>query len=321
MFGFFKQTTNRAPEPERTIPETLENPEKYDVDLIFKLAEDAEHKMMSLLKEEGGLTHGLNELLAGTEFTLNEILQVEKQLILLDSNVRNTQVSVDAVSNSLEETSQVIVDTRRGYAEMSQKMDAVADLFSQFYGLFNQLSIQYGEIQKFANMITNVANQTRLLSLNASIEAARVGAAGVGFAVVADEIKKLSDESQRNATDIIGSLQLMTETINQLNEKSSTGGKVVLDTKNMVAVSEKLIDNIVIAEGRVRDRVDEVKDSQGANLEAIRQITGNLSNVAVKSDSETRRLEDLVSGIQKKSGYYTYILNHLDQIRILRKAR
>lgn len=318
MFSFLNKTANSQPKtaPELSVPAVIRADARGQ--LVFEFAADAEQKMMSLLKEEGGLTHGLNELLAGTGFTLNEIRQVEQQLILLDGNVRNTQESVEAVSDSLEASSRVIADTREGYAAMSEKMDAVADLFSQFYGLFNQLQIQYGEIQNFANMITNVANQTRLLSLNASIEAARVGAAGVGFAVVADEIKKLSDESQKNATDIIGSLRLMTETIEQLNEKSSTGGKVVLDTKQMVAVSEKLIDNIVEAENRVRDKVEDVKDSQGANLEAIRHITENLSNVADKSDSETRRLEDLVSGIQKKSGYYSYILNHLDQIRILK---
>lgn len=320
MFELFRKSgTGRKSDPmeERLLAKSLHSENREN--LVFEFAKDAESKMMFLLKEEGAQTHGLNELLAGTAFTVNEIRQVEEKLIRLDGNVRDTQASVDAVSDSLEASSKVIADTREGHTSMSMKMDGVADLFSQFYGLFNQLQIQYGEIQKFANMITNVASQTRLLSLNASIEAARVGAAGVGFAVVAEEIKKLSDESQKNAKDIIGSLQLMTETINQLNEKSSTGGKVVLDTKNMVAVSERLIDNIVEAENRVRVKVEEVKDSQKSNMEGIRQITESLSNVAEKSDSETRRLEELVSGIQKKSGYYSYILNHLDQIGILKQ--
>lgn len=321
MFGFLNKAEKRSPltdsAPEPVSPAVVAG---RHVDLIHEFAEDAEIKMMALLKEEGALTHGFNELLGGTEFTLNEIRQVEDHLLELAANSRDTQGFVEAVFESLNESQRVIQDTREGHEDMAVQMEAVAELFSQFYGLFNQLSIQYGEIQKFANMITNIANQTRLLSLNASIEAARVGAAGVGFAVVADEIKKLSDESQKNASDIIGSLNLMTETIGQLNEKSSSGGKVVLDTKELVKRSEIQMSEVVDVEERIRTGILAVRDSQASNLEGISKITANLSNVAAKSDRDNQQLQNLVGSIQKKSAYYSYILNHLNQIGILRKA-
>lgn len=319
MFGFIKKTERKdvLSDGSQNVAVSMTDPSGH-VELIHEFAADAEVKMMALLKEEGTLTHGFNELLGGTEFTLNEIRQVEDHLVELAANSRDTQNFVEAVFNSLNESQQVIQATREGHADMAVQMEAVAELFSQFYGLFNQLSIQYGEIQKFANMITNIANQTRLLSLNASIEAARVGAAGVGFAVVAEEIKKLSDESQKNASDIIGSLNLMTETIGQLNEKSSNGGKVVLDTKVLVKRSEEQMGEVVDVEERIRMGIQAVRVSQASNLEGIGKITANLSNVAVKSDEDNRQLQSLVGSIQKKSGYYSFILNHLNQIGILR---
>lgn len=302
---------------ETKVQADAEDQNKSRLSLVGDFAGDAERKMMQLLKEDGEMTHALSELLSGTEYTLDEIRQVEKQIMRLDDSIVMTNSSVEAVSKRLEDSSNVIENTREGYIHMAHKMDEVSEVFSDLRNLFEQLNLHYQEIQKFTNMITNVANQTRLLSLNASIEAARVGAAGAGFSVVANEIKKLSDESQKNATDIIGSLKLMTETINRLNEKSSGGSEVVTETKKMVTASEQLIDGIVEAENRVRDRVEEVKVSQNTNIEAIKKITDNLGNVAQKSDDENQQLNGLISEVNRKTEYYSYILNHLDQIGLM----
>lgn len=304
---------------EKTMINAIQNRSVDLHGLIGDLAVDTEYNMNCLLKEEGNLTHGLNELLAGTEFTLNEIHKVEMQLKRLDDSINITNDSVEAVSTSLNSSAEAIEDTRNAYLRMSGKMDEVSKVFEDFYSLFELLKLQYDEIQGFTNMITSVAKQTRLLSFNASIEAARAGSAGVGFAVVANEIKKLSDESQRNATDIIQSLKNMTETFEKLNEKSSDGGKVVQETKFMVAESEKLINGIVEAENHVGVKVKHVKESQSTNLEAVKNITENMANVAHKSDEERRKLNELVTGVNRKTKFYSYILNHLDQIAMIIK--
>ncbi len=289
-------------------------------ELIGDLAIDADRNMNGLLKEEGNLTHGLNELLAGTEFTLNEIHKVEMQLKRLDDSINITNDSVEAVSGSLKLSAEAIEDTRNAYIRMSGKMDEVLNVFKDFYSLFELLKLQYNEITGFTNMITSVAQQTRLLSFNASIEAARAGSAGVGFAVVSNEIKKLSDESQKNADDIIESLKNMTETFEKLIEKSSDGGKVVEEAKSMVEESEKLIDGIVDAENHVGVKVTHVKESQSTNLEAVKNITENMANVAHKSAEERLKLNELVTDVNRKTKFYSYILNHLDQIKNIIKG-
>lgn len=315
MFGQKSNKTKQAEVIATTLPQKTDERVTYVAQLVNDFTDDAQRKMTLLLKEEGYLTHELNDLLGGTEYTLEEIHQVNEEIQSLVKIAEDTKDSIDGVSESLKVSSEVILDTRKGYQDMSLKMDEVTQVFSEFHSLFEQLQIQYKEIQSFTNMITNVADQTRLLSLNAAIEAARVGAAGVGFAVVANEIKTLSDESQRNAKDIITSLNRMTETIDKLSMKSNDGTKVVDDARRVVEVSEKLIDNIVEAESNVKDRLETVKASQQANVNATLKITANLSNVAQKSGQENEKLNELVTKVYKKTDFYTYILNHLDQVK------
>ena len=76
------------------------------------------------------------------------------------------------------------------------------------------------KINEFTSLIKNIAKQTRLLGLNASIEAARAGAAGAGFGVVAEEIGKLAD----NSSETVDKIQEFTGKINEsVNETVSKG--------------------------------------------------------------------------------------------------
>lgn len=85
-----------------------------------------------------------------------------------------------------------------------------------------------------------------MLSLNAAIEA------GKGFAVVANEIKKLSDNTQKNAKDIMDSLKNLTASMEQLISKSNEGAVAISKTTEVIKGSEKLLDNIIDAESEVQ---------------------------------------------------------------------
>lgn len=295
---------------------TAEKEFKY-LNEVFLLNEQVNNEVNSLLKEEGEITHGLNTLLEGSEFTTKQIGEVEEYLMNLSQNSENTMKCVDMVVDSMKQ-SELEVDTAKNSLDnIVSEMDGVSEVFEQFYAVFIELQAQYKNLSEFANIINDVANQTNLLSLNASIEAARAGEAGKGFAVVAQEIKKLSSSTEQNSKDIIDSLGKMTETIEKLSNKSNEGKKLVSNTTNSVKETGIQFKNITEAEQKVFEQVKVVQASQQQNIGTVQEIAANLESIEDKAKTENNKLEDLILSVQKKADFYQNILNHINQIKIL----
>ena len=289
------------------------------VDEVMELATQIENNSSGILIEEGNITTGLDTLLNGVEFTTNQVIEVSKHLDVLTKNSEVTNEQVENVFESLKNSENEVSIAKKNFDSLSKQMETVTEVFNDFFNLFLEIEKNYTSIKKLANIITGIANQTNLLSLNAAIEAARVGDAGKGFSVVANEIKKLSDDTQKNTKDIVESLKTMTSTINMLNKKSTEGNEVMLTTSNLIKSSEQLLDNIVSSEANMKSHVETVKESQKQNILSVNDISKNLSNIVEKSQVENEEFENLIFSVQKKADYYKYIVNHLRQIKMLKE--
>ena len=284
---------------------------------VFELTSQIQKNIDVLVDEEGTMTCGLDKLLKGSEYTTEQTKQVNEYLHSLSQNSDETKHLVDGVFVSLDNSQKEIENAKSEFGDLINQVSTVSQVFDELVKLIFDIQTHYNSIQGFATMITGIAKQTNLLSLNAAIEAARVGEAGKGFSVVANEIKKLSVDTQENAKDIMDSLQSLTTSMGQLITKSNEGSDVITKTTEIIEGSSSILDNITDAESEVHKHVQGVQDSQNNNLHGIKEISANLTNLVDKSNSENQELETIIYSIQKKADCYLHIINNLNQIKIL----
>ncbi|MBD7912110.1 MULTISPECIES: methyl-accepting chemotaxis protein [Clostridium] len=293
---------------------------KFDyIEEVFVLSSEIDKNINGLFKEEGGMTYGLKKLHEGNEYTTSQIQEIEKYLHTVSNNNDNIEELVGEVFGKLKLSSSEISSAGKAIDSLANHMGSVHNAFQDIVSSFEDLQKEYMNINKIANLITDISTQTNLLALNASIEAARAGDAGKGFSVVANEIKKLSENTKNSVKSIFDSNKNMTKIIELLRVKSNEGSEVVNATISGIRASENQLGRMLQAGKDVATSMGKVKESQMENKENIESIEKNLGNVVEKSINDNNDLEELIYSVQAKADFYLHILNHLNQIKILQK--
>lgn len=173
---------------------------------------------------------------------MSDVLNQYESNELEGDGVKETSEQLLANVESARESMNSISETNKTILEQSELLSNTA----------NQLANSINEIHQFVNNINNISNQTNMLALNASIEAARTGAAGAGFAVVAKSMASLSADTKNAANQILTLLTDLDERVVEMQKaitntsasqeaQSETTAKMLESIKEIESLTNELV--------------------------------------------------------------------------------
>ena len=197
---------------------------------------------------------------------------------------------------------EVVRETIACIARVAEQTAAVAE------GM-EELGAHAAGIGHILELITDVADQTNLLALNAAIEAARAGEAGRGFAVVADEVRKLAEKTMQATTDVAAAVRAIRQGVDAGSAATERAVELTRQTTQLADSSGERLNRILDVSRQVADTVagiakatEEQAASGGRMLESIKSISDKARDTTDNMQASDGHVRDLsaLSGELKK---------------------
>jgi methyl-accepting chemotaxis protein len=255
--------------------------------------ENCHHYVLAIIEEDREIIGSLNENLSSQvnnslEFmkTINNFIdtlndQIMEQASSIEKSSTAIEGMVDSINNTAmmaqkkQEVIQALVDNvEQGRISMHETISAVGNISQGVEGVGSTIKV-----------ISNIAANTNLLSMNAAIEAAHAGNAGMGFAVVADEIRRLSETTRENSRNIADTLTGIINGIKTTNSQAST--------------TDSLISTIAEEINSFAHTMTELINSLGELSIGSQEITATLIHLREHAEAIKTGYHDMMAKAQK----------------------
>ncbi|MDD2829742.1 MAG: methyl-accepting chemotaxis protein [Sulfuricurvum sp.] len=199
------------------------------------------------------------------------IIKNEMNLTLIETN-EVSQMSIQARNN--------LITAQLSLRETIESLNQTVEIEANMNGRLNSLTHEAEQVKNVLTVISDIADQTNLLALNAAIEAARAGEHGRGFAVVADEVRKLAERTQKSLSETNATVNVIVQSIMDMSEQMNNN---TMRMQELSSLSSEAEANTEMAVNTLTSAVDE------------------MNQVVLKSKNNTKRNDDIIEEINKIS--------------------
>lgn len=278
-------------------------------DVSNAVAESADSVASSseqLVEASKSISEVIEQIEAGIAQQADDAVVCISKMTDLEDKINNVNVGTQKISKFSKDTKDIVKKGIISIGELDSKAKATTQITHTVIESIEQLEIESNSIGSITGAMNEIAEQTSLLSLNASIEAARAGNAGRGFAVVADEIRKLADasmESSKKINTIIESIQTKTkETVKNAKQAEEIVSSQEAALQNTVHVFDDItehVDGLNEYITAISTGVVDIETAKNETMAAIESISAMLQETAASSAEVQAAAEGQLTAAEK----------------------
>lgn len=253
-------------------------------------AESLDHNAQSTLNTVGGVDRAVNDIAEGANSQAKDAMRATENVALMGEMLASTNEEIQHLNENAEAMKEASAQATSSLIKLKQINDQVMASVKQINEQTHRTNESSQRIREATNIISNISEETSLLSLNASIEAARAGEQGRGFAVVANEIQHLAEQTGESTDSIAG---MVSELINDSDMAVETMEKVheiIIEQSRHVEETEHIVQDVIRGIEISIESITAI-EQKSARLnsakEEIIDVVENLSAIAEENAANT----------------------------------
>ncbi len=283
--------------------------------LLYKTSEELNSRAAETSTTVQNVERAVSEIAAGATSQATETQKANEDILLMGNMVEETSsqvTSLNSTADSIKASSDTATQTLEQLDNINQRAINSINIIYEQTLTTNDSALK---IKQATSLISSIAEETNLLSLNASIEAARAGDAGRGFAVVASQIQKLAEQSNVSAQQIdqiiftlledsqkaVHTMKEVKEIITQQSENVSKTGAVFSEVKNGISDSIQGVGEIASHTNRLNSARSNIVD-----------VVQNLTSIAEQNAAST---EETSAAVMEVADVMQEISNHASKLQ------
>jgi len=221
-------------------------------------------------------------------------------------------------SNAASTADQAKIKAEAGANVVSQVVQGIEKIQKQSHEMKNDmgsLGKQAEGIGQILNVISDIADQTNLLALNAAIEAARAGEAGRGFAVVADEVRKLAEKTMTATKEVGQAIRGIQDGTKKNIDNVERSGKTIEDVTKLASDSGESLKEIVKLSETTTDQVRSIATASEEQSSASEEINRNLVNVTQISSETADAMRQSAQAVSELANQAQTLKRLIDEMK------